>query len=76
LVTSREEDGEDDGHGGEEDVSGSCSKRDSIASSDKSPGQRYCPQYPVSQLETNPIALIQVWLVLVHENDNSSHLGE
>lgn len=46
LVTSREEDGEEDGHGGEgEDASGSCSKRDSIASSDKSPGQRYCSQY-------------------------------
>jgi hypothetical protein len=45
LVTSREEDGEEDAHGGGEDASGSCSKRDSIASSDKSPGQRYCPQY-------------------------------
>ncbi|XP_021933450.1 uncharacterized protein LOC110836502 isoform X3 [Zootermopsis nevadensis] len=41
LVTSREEDGEEDGQGGEaEDASGTGSKRDSIASSDKSPGQR------------------------------------
>ncbi|KAJ4445428.1 hypothetical protein ANN_07233 [Periplaneta americana] len=39
LVTSREEDGEEDGHGGDGDDTGS--KRDSIASSDKSPGQRY-----------------------------------
>ena len=41
LVTSREEDGEDDAQGGEgENASGSGSKRDSVASSDKSPGQR------------------------------------